>query len=234
MNDRTNDKEDTMEAATQPGASQEREVPLDEGMSGDFDQGGPAPEAPAAPAKPKDEDVVDVLRPKAEPKTWTIGKDDYERTYVQRPLSFIQKMQWFSLVGEVLDRALSGENSMSLNSLFSAPGGRGQLSMQDFRDADTFVQAVGKLLSYMPDFIEKSYCIWLGVPDYEREITKNIMAMPAEDGGLTDDQGMEIIEIFIDQNYDALDGFFRERLGRLRDRVQARRKDSAPSQRSRR
>ena len=45
---------------------------------------------------------------------WTIGQGEFERTYVQRPLSFIAKMQWFSLVGEVLDKAMSGDNALTV------------------------------------------------------------------------------------------------------------------------
>lgn len=187
------------------------------------------------PQAAPEEDALDTLVPKAEPKTWAIGPEADRRQYVQRPLSFISKMQWFALIGEVVDEAMSGSNAMSVNSLLAAPQGRGgNLTMADFADADTFVQAVGKLLVHAPDFLEKSFCIWLGVPDYEHEIARVYMALPPEEGGLSDDQGMEIIEVFIDQNYEALDSFFRERLGQLRDRVEARQKKSNESQSSRR
>lgn len=185
------------------------------------------PEDNGTPKQEKeDEDYLDILQPKAEPKTWVIGKEDYERTYVQKPLSFIAKMQWFSLVGEVLDRALSGPDGMSLGNLFSTPGG-GSFAPQDFREADTFVQAVGKLLAVAPDFLVNSYCIWLNVPDYERPAVAEIMMLPPDEGGLSDEQGLEIIEVFIDQNYEALDSFFRESLGRLQRRVQNRAQEAS-------
>lgn len=205
----------------------EREVSFAETQGED----SPAP----APAQKKEEDTLDILKPKAEPKQWTIGKDDISRQYVQKPLSFIGKMQWFSLVGEVLDKAMGGQNALSINSLMSAPSGQpDQLTMQDFRNADTFIHAVGKLLVYAPDFLTKSYCIWLSVPEYERELAKQIMELPPEEGGLTDDQGLEIIEVFIDQNYEALDTFFREKLADLQKRIQARRKEVEASRQSRR
>ena len=48
---------------------------------------------------------------------------------------------------------MSGENALSINSLMSAPGASAEsLTMQDFRNADTFVHAVGKLLVYAPGF----------------------------------------------------------------------------------
>lgn len=200
-----------------------------------FDQKEPEPEA--VNAEEEEKDVVNILVPKANSVKWTFGPDNVRREYVQRPLSFIAKMQWFSLVGEVLDKALSGENGMSLNNLFSAPGRPGELSMADFRDADTFVQAIGKLLAVAPDFLVKSYCIWLAVPDYERDLVGEIMALPVDQGGLSDEQGIEIIEVFIDQNYEALDRFFRDLLGNLSTRVSNRmeeanqRRSSRPSRR---
>lgn len=193
----------------------------------DIETEGKSPEE----ARAETEDVVEILRPKKAPKKWTFSDEGLEREYIQRPLSFVRKMQWFSLVGEVLDRAMSGENSLTVNNLLSAPTSRsGDLSMADFRDADTFVHAVGKLLIYAPDFLLRSYCIWLNVPDYDQDIAIGLMARPEEEGGLSDDQGLEIIEIFIDQNYEALDRFFRDKIGQLQKRVQQRAQEARESQ----
>lgn len=170
------------------------------------------------------EDVLDTLIPKAAPREWTIGKDEFERKYMQKPLSFVAKMQWFALVGEVLDKAMSGDNALTIGNLFSGPTARGTgaLSMEDFRDADTFVQAVGKLVAFSPSFLMQSYCIWLNVPTYERDLVQDLMAQPEAEGGLSDEDGFEIIETFIDQNYEALERFFREKVPQLQKRIQAR------------
>lgn len=186
----------------------------------------PEPEAKPQNGKADNEDVLDVLLPRAEQRTWKIGQEGMQQTYVQKPLSFIGKMQWFSLVGEVLDRAMGGENPLTVGNLLSGPGMRGGgLSAGDFRDADTFVHAVGKLVRYAPDFLLDSFCIWLNVPNHEREMVKHLMDQPAEEGGLSDDDGLEIIERFIDQNYDAIDSFFRDKLGLLQKRVSQRMED---------
>jgi hypothetical protein len=182
----------------------------------------------ADPAKPDEEpeDVVDVLRPKAAPKQWTFGPEDMPLVFIQRPLSFIQKMQWFSLVGGVLDKAMSGDNPVSVNELLTNPAaGRRGMTLEDFRDADTFVRAIGKLVVHAPKFVTDSYCIWLGVPEHQTKIVSEVMAYPAEEGGLTDDQGLEIIEVFIDQNYDALADFFGDKIGALQRRVSQRQEE---------
>lgn len=202
---------------------QEHEAGLHEGMKG-IDQGEHEHGAGPADSPNLTEDVVDIIQPKAEPKVWKLGNEEAgtAREYIQRPLGFLAKMQWFSLVGEVLDKAMSGDDRLSINSLLEAPQSRGGMSMADFRDADTFVQAIGKLLVHAPDFLVKSYCIWLSVPDYEAEFAEAVMKLPPEDGGLSDDDGLEMIEIFIDQNYEALDSFFREKLSRIQRRLQSR------------
>ena len=191
----------------------------DASVAAEYDQ--KPPEEQEVEEKKTDADVLDTIIPRSEPRVWVIGRGtEMERTYVQKEMSFLGKMQWFSLVGEALDKALSGPSGMSLNSLFSAPGmARGDFRMDQFRDADMFVQAISKLLSAMPDFLLRSYLIWLNVPDYDREIVESLMKLPPDEGGLTDDDGMEMIEVFLDQNYDALASFFGERLGQLQARI---------------
>lgn len=182
---------------------------------------------PESNGKAEAEDVLDVLQPRAEQKEWKFGPEGMQVTYVQKPLSFIGKMQWFSLVGEVLDKAMGGENPLTVGNLLSGPGIRntGGLTANDFRDADTFVHAVGKLVRYAPDFLTDSFCIWLNVPLHEREMVKIFMEAPPEEGGLSDEDGLELVERFIDQNYEAIDSFFREKLGLLQKRVQQRAED---------
>lgn len=204
--------------------SEMREIDVDPNEA--LTQAQSGEEQTTAAQEPEKEDVVDILEPKAEPRTWQFGPKDMPLEYTQRPLSFLGKMQWFSLVGDVLDKSMSGPNGVSVNELLSGPGDRtGNFSLADFRDADQFVRALGKLVVYAPDFIEKSFCIWLGVPDYQRTVVIEVMQRHETEGGLSDDQGLEIIEVFIDQNYDALADFFGGRVGRLRQRVEQRMKD---------
>lgn len=191
--------------------------------------GGPQTNDGPAPEKPKE--VLDTLRPIAKSVEWNFGPNG-ELTYVQRPLSFIGKMEWFAKVGEVLDSSMGGENPLSMGSLLDAPTSERGLTMNDFRDADTFVHAVGKLVAKAPDFLFESYFIWLNVPTEQRDLLMRVWRMPDEEGGLTDEQGLAIIETFIDQNYGALDRFFRDRVTGLGRRLAERRKAAEASQQS--
>lgn len=187
---------------------------------------------------PAPRDVIDTIQPKAQPKAWKLGPPDdpeKQREYVQRPLSYFGKMQFFALVGQVIDKALSGEDGLKLGSLFGgtpAISREGVIRMSDFSDAETFMQAVAKILVYAPDFLEKSYCIWLGVPDFERPWAISMMNLQKDEGGLSDEDGLEIVNIFIDQNWEAIEGFFRDQIPKVRDRIQVHRKaveESRPS-----
>lgn len=186
--------------------------------------------ASSEPQKVEEEDdPIEIIQPKAEPKTWTF-KDQSGGTasYVQTGLSYFGKMQWFSLVGEVVDKALSGDDKVEISSLFDG----GLSGVSDLRELDTFLQAASKLLVYAPDFLVKSYCIWLNIPDHERPWARIAMSQNPAEGGLTDDQGIEIIEIFIDQNWEAIDTFFRDKLPLVLDRARSRRLETEESRRS--
>lgn len=173
----------------------------------------------------EEEDVVEILVPKSETKKWVIGPPGAQMELYQKPLSFIGKMQWFALVGDMLDKAMSGSNPLSLADLIDNPTAKSvqagkaaqAVQMKNLRDADTFVRALGKIVKYAPDFLVDSYVIWLGATDDEA-LVREILKLPEEDGGLSDEMGMELIEIFIDQNWDALARFF-DRLTVVQKRV---------------
>jgi hypothetical protein len=192
----------------------------------------PGAQTDNGPTKEQIAEDMAALAPKAGSREWKIGPPEQQRTYIQRELSVIGKAQWFGLVGEFLDKALSGDNALSLNNLLAPPQFRnpGVISPADFQDADLFVHAVGKLLTHTPEFLGKSVCIWLSVPDYEWDLVQEMMKQSPEVGGMSDDMFQEIFETFIDQNYKAINTFFRQRFPQLRARWQARAKEANPSQ----
>jgi hypothetical protein len=182
--------------------------------------------APLEGEKPEDdaprEDVLDIIQPQTEPKTWVFNSEMYgPREYVQEELSLMRKIEWGALLGDVLDKAMSGPNALSLGNLFAAPDlSAGRLDARSIGEADVFVQAVGKLVAHSPNFLRKSFAIWLNVPDHEREIFTDLMNLSPAKGGLSDDQGFEIIERFLDQNWPAIEQMFTERVGKLRKKVE--------------
>ncbi len=195
----------------------------------------PPENVPAAfePEEPKEEkepektpqQILEELGLKHEPKKRVVSDGNNDREYIQKPLSFVGKIQFLSYIGEVLDKAMSGNNKLQLGSLFDVPVRGETLTAQDFSDAETFVQAVGKLLVYAPDFLSKSFCIWLRVPEYERDWVTAVW-----EESLEDEEALDIVETFIDQNWDTLQGFFSEKLPSLSKRLQARYRASQSEQ----
>lgn len=173
---------------------------------------------PAAKTKteePQDEtpDVLDILEPKEEPKTWTLEFQGMTQAYIQKPLSYFAKMEFFGLVGRTLDEAMEGEDGLKVNSLLDS-----NISSTNFQDIDSFLALAVKIAAYSEDFLKDCYVIWLGVPKVERAWAREAL------NNLTDEEGEEIIQVFIDQNWNAIERFFTEGVSGLVRRVQARRK----------
>lgn len=174
-------------------------------------------------------DPVDALVPEYTERTITIGKDEYEMTFTQKPLSFFQKMEFFSVMGRAIDRAMSGPEGISINDLLSLPERGETLSADDFKDADVFIRAIAKLVTEAPEILEDLYVVILGVPRTHRDFAKRLMSGPADEGGLTDEDGIAILETFIDQNWDVMVDFFGERIKPLVEKVTGKVQSSQPS-----
>jgi len=166
-----------------------------------------------------------VLTPPVAERVQVVGKGDYEFEFVQKPLSFIGKLEFFSVMGKALDRAMAGPDGISIADLLEVPDRpTGGLSAEDLKDADTFVKGVTKLLVYAPEMIGDLYCVILQVPQGMRDAVKQVMAANEDDGGLSDEDGFAVIETFIDQNWEVLRDFFTQRIGRLVSKI----KDQLP------
>jgi hypothetical protein len=212
------------QAPVEPEGSENDQSADESVQTGGSDQEEPE-EKPKPPTTTLEEDLASLIAT-SKAKKWEIGADAMKREYIQRELSVVGKVQWFALVGDILEKALSGENRLTLNSLLTPPEiKQGQPVMPQFADADTFVHACGKLLMYSPEFLTSSVCIWLSVPDYEQDLVEQLMALSPEEGGLSDDDFEEMFNHFIDQNYMSIERFFRERFPRLQKRLQVRRRE---------
>jgi hypothetical protein len=151
---------------------------------------------------------------------------DFERTYVQKPLSFTSMLQFTGLIGERLSEAMSGPDGLTVDGAFGegdslVAAGRGIFSRDDFSSLDSFVRGLAKLAQYAPSIVEDCQCIWLRVQFNERPIVKEIWSRSPEDGGLSISEGQEMLEVFLAQNYQEVEDFFVERLPRLAKRIAA-------------
>lgn len=165
------------------------------------------------------DDILDVLEPNAEPREVKLTYGGVEKSYLQAPLTYFRKMEFFGLVGRTLDYAMEGEDGLTVNRLFdSNPTSVSDISAADFGDLDSFLSLVSKVAHYAPDFLKDCYVIWLNVPKAERPWAREAL----ED--ISDDEGEAIIVTFVDQNWEDIERFFVERLPAIARRVQRLRK----------
>jgi hypothetical protein len=179
-------------------------------------------------------DPTNTISPPGAVRTYVVGKspEDGGRgvvTLVQRPLAFFGKLELFSVLGKALDTVLA--EGISIGELLEETPDRpaDELRLQDIQDADTFVKAISVLAMHSPELFKELYCVILQVPREHRERVMTIMSDPEDLGGLSDDQGFEIMDTFIAQNGELLKRFFVDRIIPLFDRMQSKRQDGSAS-----
>jgi len=179
-----------------------------------------------APGEEQQDSPLEVLRPSAEPKIRRIGVGDEAREYVQRPMGFFQKMRMYEILGDAIDQIASGEGGGVLRSVFGAQiqsGGdladAGRTAM--LADADTFLRLVGRLAGTAPDLLLDLYILFLAVPPAEQPWARLTMQRSVEEGGLSDDEGIDVLVTAIDQNGEAIRDFFVDKVKVLNQRIAA-------------
>jgi hypothetical protein len=150
----------------------------------------------------------------------------FDRTYIQKPLSYLAFGEFTGLVGRKLAEAMRGPDGLSLDRL--TPGeasiplefNDGRVSIANEGDVvDPIIQGIARLASYVPDLMAEAQCIWLRVPNHERIRVVDIWSASTDEGGMTLDEGEEMLNIFIEQNYDELNTFLK-RYARVKNTVQ--------------
>lgn len=184
------------------------------------------------------EEALEKLEPLADPKTWTIGKppenggkikETYEM-YTQDAMGFMERNRFFALVGKTMAKSIkeTGGSVGGMDDVFGNSGGSindrvGKLRSRDFQDASSFFQLAFELINYSPDFLLECYCLWLAIPRDDRKWAKAVMDQPwdpeNDQWGLKEEDGVEMVERFIDQNYEDIRRFFTESLPKLSLRV---------------
>lgn len=156
-------------------------------------------------------DVIDVLEPKIQNYVVTLPKseDGEELIFVQKPLSFFGKMEFFSVLGGAVDKALN--EGLSIGDLFDTPT---EKNVDSFREADLFVKAVLKLVKDAPDLLLNLYSVILAVPRTQREYVQYRM-----EESLSDEDGVAILEHFVDQNWDVMADFFKGKIMPLTSKI---------------
>ena len=160
----------------------------------------------AAKAPDKVETEVDVLEILADKEVYyEIGEGDDKIVLVQKPLTFFGKIEFFSVVGKAVQKILIDGGSLS--EILNTPEYDPEVPIQSqVTDADVFVNALSKIVESAPELLSDLYLVILNVPKGQREY----YALRLQE--LSDDQGMQILDVFIDQNWEVMVSFFNEKM----------------------
>lgn len=165
------------------------------------------------------------LTDKHDPRVWDLDFMSEHRQYIQRPLAFMAKIELFSLFAETLDNVMSqGDKPLTLENtlemLMGPETARDKLSPEDVNDAEAVMKIVLRLATSSPDFMARLFVIILHVPREDRPWFRLMLSDP--EAGFTDDEAIDCIETFIDQNAEAVESFFAEKIKRVGTRAKSR------------
>jgi hypothetical protein len=245
-------QEEPTPAPEQPREVHPEELAASSALRGDAIEGfAEEDEAPISPAQEELDDVEKMVKE----KTWKVSgtitamsrgglvQETFEREYVQKPLSYLGMMQFTGLLGRKLDEVMGGPEGLSSQSLGeiidlqqlvqrdeegNVSLGDLNLSIGDFSGIDSFVRGLAKIAAYAPDIMAEAQCIWLRIPLRERLAVMEIWSKPVDEGGLSMDDGEEMLDIFIQQNYKEVEDFLVKRLRRIGKRIARERKKLHP------
>jgi hypothetical protein len=189
-----------------------------------------------------------LLRAKRLPSGQTMDEElEFSREYLQEPLSYNGIVQFVGLLSRKLEEIMSGPTGLSLGNIIELVGLMQPQEGEDVNDpedqrnmlmrmlgqgnvsgVDTFVKGFLKLVGYVPDILDEAQCIWLRVPFRDRMFVREIWAMAPGKGGLNRQEGSEMFNVFISQNYEELEGFLVEEARKMWTNIQRERKRIHP------
>lgn len=157
-------------------------------------------------------------------REWTV-RDEFEdgqefvRVYTQKPLAYFGKLEFFGLLAQGIDRAMAGPQGLTVDGMLGSFEDVSQIGNTNNLEIDNFVQGLARIAQYLPGLIEEAYCIFLNVPKTERPWVKDVWSRSEGEGGLSDEDGLAIVEVFLDDNLADIKDFFVNKTKGLRSKL---------------
>jgi hypothetical protein len=139
---------------------------------------------------------------------------DYSVT--QEQLGMFGVQDFVTLMGEVIEQFVQGDFGMKIGQLFtgnaSLPSDFSAEKIDEAVEENmAFVQAFLKLIRVAPSLQLDIICLSLGIDPSQRAWFKDAIKKPPSQGGLTVDEGYDILTVFIKQNAKLIRRFFSEK-----------------------
>jgi hypothetical protein len=144
------------------------------------------------------------------------GRTRQDFDAIQEQLGMFGVQDFVTMMGEVIEDFTKGEFGIKLGQLFT-----GEASMPTDFTAEkvdeaieenmAFVQAFLKLIRIVPSLQLDIYCLSLGIAPDQRDWFKSAIQRPPSQGGLSVDDGFDLLYTFIRQNAKLIRRFFSEK-----------------------
>jgi hypothetical protein len=171
-------------------------------------------------------------------RAWEVKGEDrdhnmIERTYIQEELSFYQVQDFANIGTSYVQKFINGELGVSLKEIFTGDlKQRVQMPSMDDVNAESaeklidentdLILGIIKAINKIPELEMQIMLLSLGVPIGEQKWAETILRGPVSRGGLTRQQGFDLLLTFIKQNTQAVVDFFSQQ---GREFVEAARKE---------
>lgn len=156
------------------------------------------------------EEQIEVFEPIAQAVDRVLSYGGQTRKYVQHEMGFLTKLKFFRLLSQTIRMAsedVEGGTSAFLDELFSSA------AQEDTESTNAIFGGILRLVELSPDFIEEAYMYALSVPPEDRAWAQLALE------NLTDDEGLDILEVFVAQNGESIRDFFMKRLRKIGKRL---------------
>lgn len=168
--------------------------------------------------------------------TWVIredadGKKHWAKfAFTQETMGLSFGMEFQSLLTRIMRDVVKGEYGIDVGQLL-ARGNQIRAEMPSEINEETinnvlssnmqYVQAFMHLLQIVPDLIHQIIALSLGVRKNRREEFIERISGPVHEGGLSIDNGVDIIKVFIRQNGGAIRRFLEDQIGEIGEELMA-------------
>lgn len=160
------------------------------------------------------------------------------REYMQAPLGFFPVQQFTTLMTSVIKGFMNGDYGISLGQLFSSDIQKQVKMPTEFteqaadklvQDNEQLIKAFLHLMEVLPELQADVIALSLGVSGPECDWFKQAIAEPPHRGGLSIDDGFDLIKTFIVQNAREIRRFFAQKGRELVETIQLEVLDQEPT-----
>lgn len=183
--------------------------------------------------------ALDALSPLTQTRhikfKWPVGVDAEGRQvfhdffYTQAPLGLFPAQEFQTMLTRTIKETLQGKYGITIGQLFSGggqikaqmPSEITQESVDELLEGENLrvISAVLELIELVPGILQECIALSLGVRRANREEFKERISAPPHEGGLTIDDGVDIIKVFVKQNGGPIRRFLAEQTREIGDEI---------------